>query len=98
MRKGKLDGNAARYAELIDGQMRAELLDLEVVRTWQRNPMGYLSVPPTAIDNLMKRNFAPAESRLQSVIARLKATPAMFEALKSNIDNPPKDFTDLAIA
>src|SRR5262249_57788804 len=75
----------------------AELLDLEVVRTWRKNPMGYISTPPAAIDGLMKRDFAPAATRLCSVIARLKATPAMFAALEANVDDPPREFTDLAV-
>jgi uncharacterized protein (DUF885 family) len=45
----------------------------------------------------MKRDFAPAPDRLRSVIARLQATPTMFEALRANVDNPPREFTDLAI-
>src|SRR5205085_9979001 len=74
-----------------------ELLDLDVVRTWRRNPMGYVGTPPEAVDGLMKRDFAPAAARLRSVIARLKATPAMFAALRANVGNPPKEFTDLAV-
>jgi uncharacterized protein (DUF885 family) len=59
--------------------------------------MNYIGTPPGAIDGLMKRDFAPAADRLRSVVARLKATPAMFEALRANVDNPPKEFSDLAI-
>jgi uncharacterized protein (DUF885 family) len=84
-------------AEVLDGVMRAELLDLDVVRTWRKNPMNYIGAPPGAIDALMKRDFAPAAARLRSVIARLKATPAMFAALRANVEDPPKEFTDLAV-
>ncbi len=59
--------------------------------------MSYIGTPPGAIDGLMKRDFAPAASRLRSVIARLKAAPAMFGALRANVADPPKEFTDLAI-
>jgi uncharacterized protein (DUF885 family) len=97
LRAGKLTDAEAIDAEVLDGLMKAELLDLEVARTWRTNPMGYISAPPAAIDGLMKRDFAPAPTRLRSIIARLKATPAMFVALKANMDNPPKEFTDLAI-
>ncbi len=97
LRAGKLTADEAIDAEVLHGQMRAELLDLEVVRTWRKNPMGYIGTPPAAIDGLMKRDFAPAAARLRSVIARLKATPAMFAALKANVDDPPKEFTDLAV-
>ncbi len=97
LRAGKLTDAEAIDAEVLDGRMKAELLDLEVVRTWRKNPMGYIGTPPGAIDGLMKRDFAPAAARLRSVIARLKATPAMFAALRANVDDPPKEFTDLAI-
>jgi uncharacterized protein (DUF885 family) len=97
LRAGKLTESDDIDAEVLDGLMKAELLELEVVRNWVKNPMNYISVPPGAIDGLMKRTFAPPAARLQSVIARLKATPAVFEALRANMDNPPKEFTDLAI-
>jgi uncharacterized protein (DUF885 family) len=97
LRGGKLTGDEAIDAEVLDGLMKAELLDLEVVRTWRKNPMGYIITPPEAVDGLMKRDFAPAATRLRSVIARLKATPAMFAALRANVDDPPREFTDLAV-
>jgi uncharacterized protein (DUF885 family) len=97
LRAGKLTTDEAIDAEVLDGLLKAELLDLEVVRTWRTNPMGYISTPPAAIDLLIKRDFAPAATRLRSVIARLKATPAMFAALKANVDDPPREFTDLAV-
>src|SRR2546426_8446262 len=82
--------------EILDGQIRAELLDLETLQTWRHNPMTYVSLPGGAIDNLMKRNFAPAAERLRSVVARLKGIPKIIAAMKQNIDNPPREFTDLA--
>ncbi|HEY7152798.1 MAG TPA: DUF885 domain-containing protein, partial [Gemmataceae bacterium] len=97
LRAVKLTEDEAIDAEVLDGLMKAEVLDLEAVRTWRNNPMGYIATPPGAVDGLMKRDFAPAATRLHSVIARLKATPAMFEALRANVDNPPKEFTNLAV-
>ncbi|HYR43246.1 MAG TPA: DUF885 domain-containing protein [Terriglobia bacterium] len=82
--------------EILDGQIRAELLDLETLQTWRKNPMTYVSLPGGAIDNLMKRNFAPAADRLRSVVARLKGVPPMIAAMKQNIDDPPHEFSDLA--
>src|SRR5438067_11275959 len=38
LRAGKLTDDEAIDAEVLDGQMHAELLDLEVVRTWRKNP------------------------------------------------------------
>jgi len=84
-------------SEILEGQIRAELLDLETLETWRHNPMNYVSLPGAAIDNLMKRNFAPADERLRSVIARLKGVPNMMAAMKENVENPPHEFTDLAL-
>jgi uncharacterized protein (DUF885 family) len=97
LRQGKLTPDEAIDGEVLDGRLRAELLDLDVLHTWRKNPMGYISTPPGAIDGLMKRTFAPARDRLRSIVARLKATPAVFEELRANVKDPPREFTDLAV-
>jgi uncharacterized protein (DUF885 family) len=94
---GKLTGDEAIDAEVLDGQLRAELLDMEAIGNWHKNPMNYVGTPGSAVDGLMKRNFAPPVDRLRAVIARLKATPALLAAMQANVKNPPKEFTDLAI-
>lgn len=59
--------------------------------------MLYVWIPGGAIGGLMKRDFAPASERLTSMTSRLEKVPAIFEAGKANVTNPPKEFTDLAI-
>jgi uncharacterized protein (DUF885 family) len=97
LRSGKLTADEAIDAEVLAGSLRAELMDLEILQNWRKNPMGYISTPAGAIDGLMKRNFAPATDRLRSAIVRLKAIPAMYETMRKNVDNPPREFTDLAM-
>lgn len=84
-------------AGILQGQINGELLDLETLQTWRKNPMSYVGLPGGSIDSLIKRDFAPAPERLRSVIARLKAVPAMLEAMRQNVQNPPREFTDLAL-
>jgi hypothetical protein len=95
--RATLSTDDAIDARMLDGLIRAELLDLETLRTWETNPMGYVMLPGGAIDGLIKRDFAPAAERLRSVIARERAVPAAFAAARTNVKNPPKEFTDLAI-
>ncbi len=97
LRAGKLTGDEAIDAETLDHAIRAELLDLDTVRDWKRNPMVYLSQPATGIDMLMKRSFAPPADRLRAVIGRLKASPPLIVALAANVENPPKEFVDLGL-
>src|SRR5436309_20518 len=95
-RGGQISADERIDAEILDSQIHAELLDLETLQTWRHNPMSYVGLPGGAVDGLMKRNFAPPAERLRSVIARLKGVPALMDAMKTNIQNPPHEFTDLA--
>jgi uncharacterized protein (DUF885 family) len=97
IRSEKLSADDAIDAEVLDYAIQAELLEIDAVRGWQRDPVTYLGVPAGAIDITIKRTFAPLAQRLRSVIGRLKATPPIIAAAKANIVNPPKEFTDLGI-
>ena len=94
--RAKLPFDDAIDADAIEGEIRSDLLDLETLRNWERNPMMYAGVAGFAVNDLMKRDFAPKAERLRSVTARLKAVPAICEAGKANVKNPPKEFTTLA--
>ncbi len=93
----KLSFDDAIDADAIEGDLRGELLDLETLRTWEKNPMRYAGLPGGAADSLIKRDFAPAADRLRSLVARLEQVPAIYAAGKANVQNPPREFTDLAI-
>ena len=97
LRAGKLTAAEGIDAEALDGAVRAELLEIDTVRDWKRNPVVYLSKPAEAIDLLMKRSFAPPAERLKVIIGRLKAAPALLVAMKANVENPPREFTDLGL-
>ena len=95
--RGKLSFDDGIDAELLEAQIRGELLTLETLRSWENNPMQYAFLPGGAVNGLMKRDFAPAAQRLRSAIARMKGVPGIYAAARENVKNPPKEFTDLAI-
>jgi len=97
LRGGKLTVDDSIDAAMIDGAIHSELQDLEVIRSWKTNPMGYAGLAGNAVDLLMKRNFAPPLERLKSVTSRLRGIPAVLAAMRANIENPPKEFTDLSM-
>ena len=96
-RKSKLPADDEIDLIFLQWQVEAELLDLNVLREWSRNPMGYAGLPGNAIDLLIKRDFAPPADRLRAVVSRERHIPAVFEAARQNVKNPPHEFTDLAI-
>ena len=97
IRAGKLSSDDSIDAAIMDGNIRSELQDLDVIGSWRINPIGYVGSPGNAVDLLMKRDFAPPAERLRALTARLRRMPAMIAAMKANITNPPVEFTDLAI-
>jgi uncharacterized protein (DUF885 family) len=96
LRERNLSSKDAIDAEVLDGLIRAELLDLETLQTWRLNPMEYVALPGGAVDALMKRTFAPPGQRLRAIVARLRAAPALLQTLRVNVTNPPREFTNLA--
>jgi uncharacterized protein (DUF885 family) len=83
--------------DLILNYIRATLLDLEQIRTWEKNPDTYSSGVTNSIYVIMSRSFAPAADRMKSVIARERQIPAVFEAARANLKNPPRIYTEVAI-
>lgn len=83
--------------EIMLSFIRAQLLDLEKVRTWEKNPDIYSSGVSNSIFTIMARNFAPPAERLKAVIAREKSIPGVFDAARANLKNPPRIYTDIAI-
>ncbi len=67
------------------------------VRTWEKNPDIYSSGITDSIFVIMSRTFAPAADRLKSVIARERQIPAVFDAARANLKNPPRIYTEIAI-
>ena len=92
-----LSGTAAADRELLLAQIRGQLLSLEVVRGWEKNPDVYSSGVSNAIFLIMSRSFAPAAARLKSVIAREKLVPRLMQSARENLKNPPRVFTEVAV-
>jgi uncharacterized protein (DUF885 family) len=83
--------------EFLRNRVQGSLLELETIRPWQKDPDPYASGPAYALYLLVKRNYAPPEERLRSVIAREKQMPASLQAARQNLKNPPRIFTEIAL-
>ncbi len=70
--------------EFLAAQCDGELLRVEELRNYARDPGIYL--PTSAIDQLIKRNFAPLAARMNSVTARETAALGNLAAARTNLD------------
>jgi uncharacterized protein (DUF885 family) len=82
---------------LVLSDINARLLSLENIRPWEKNPDIYSSGITNSIFVIMARTFAPPAERLKSVIAREKQVPAVFQAARQNLKNPPPIYVDVAL-
>ena len=83
--------------ELLLSTIRSQLLALETIRAWEKNPDSYSSGISESVFGIMSRKFAPPDARLASVIAREKQMPAVFEEARKNLKNPPRIYTEIAL-
>ena len=89
----------ARYDYLVlQSHARAELLELEDVRMWQRNPNVYNGLLASGVDNILKRNYAPIAVRLDALVAREGQIARLLAEARANLQNPPCIYTETAIA
>jgi uncharacterized protein (DUF885 family) len=83
--------------DLILNTIRASLLDLEAIRTWEKNPDIYSSGISSSAFTIMSRTFAQQDVRLKSLISRERAMPKVLLDARENLKNPPKIYTEIAI-
>ncbi len=83
--------------EIVESNIRSELLSLETIRPWEKNADEYSSICANGAFTLMERKFASPDERLRSLIAREKQMPAVLTEARVNLKNPPRVFTEIAI-
>jgi len=83
--------------DLVIHNIRSQLLDLENIRTWEKNPDKYSSGIANAVFPIISRTFAPPSERLKSVIARERLAKALLAQARSNLRNPPRIYTEVAL-
>ncbi len=85
---GGLSASAGADRELVLSQIRGQILSLENIRGWEKNPDNYSSYATNAIFVIMARTFAPPEDRLRSAIARERQIPRLLQSARENLSNP----------
>jgi uncharacterized protein (DUF885 family) len=96
------DPQALNETEAADRQIlisfiRGNLLELETICPWEKNPDTYSSGITNSVYTIMSRKFASEDDRLRSVVAREKLMPAVFIEARKNLKNPPRIFTEVAL-
>ncbi len=72
------------------------LFNLKEIKQWEQAPQAP-NVIGSAILLLLKREFAPLEERLESIISRIEDVPRTLDEEKSRLENPVRLWIDMAI-
>lgn len=75
---------------ILTGVIDGWILDIDVAHSWQRNPMIYASALTDGVHNLMTMENAPPLTRMERVRAKLRGVPALLQAARTNLQNPPR--------
>lgn len=91
-----LQGPAYYDYMILDHAIRAELLELEEVRGWRHNPMGYTNYIAWGLASLVDRQFASVGERMKSMTARLEQVPLVLASARANLESVPPLWVELA--
>ena len=97
IRPRSLSANDRDDREIMIATIHSSLLEEDRIQQWRKNPDNYSSAVTSSVFSLIKRDFAPAEERLRSVIEREKQIPRALTQARSVLVNPPKIYTEIAI-
>jgi uncharacterized protein (DUF885 family) len=92
-----LDAPVAADRQILLNSIHSNLLTLEVIRPWEKNPDIYSSGITNSAFVLMERPFAPANDRLRALVEREKLMPQVLQEARANLKNPPRIYTEIAL-
>ena len=82
--------------ELLKANATGILIELELKRTWQYNPLLYLKIAFIGLDHALNKPAASSEECRDRVFSRLAAIPALLQQSVENIHVVPQSYHDAA--
>jgi uncharacterized protein (DUF885 family) len=92
----KLSPRQSIDLRILQSAVKRELFEMQDMSMFERNPMVYARAGDVNV--YIKRNFAPLEDRVRSLVAIESQIPNILIAARTNLDEKlPKPFVELAI-
>src|SRR4026208_1556199 len=93
---GKLSPRQSIDLRILQAAVKKDLFEMQDMSVFERNPMVYARAADVNV--YIKRNFAPLEDRVRSLIAIESQIPNILIAARTNLDEKlPRPFVELAI-
>jgi uncharacterized protein (DUF885 family) len=92
----KLSQRQSIDLRILQAAVKRDLFEMQDMSVFERNPMVYARAGDVNV--YIKRNFAPLEDRVRSLVAIESQIPNILIAARTNLDEKlPKPFVELAI-
>ncbi len=93
---GKLSPRQSIDLRILQTAVKKDIFEMQDMSVFERNPMVYARAADVNV--YIKRNFAPLEDRVRSLVAIESQIPNILIAARTNLnDVVPKPYVDLAI-
>jgi len=93
---GKLSHRQSIDLRILQAAVKKELFEMQDMSVFERNPMVYARAADVNV--YVKRNFAPLEDRVRSLIAIESQIPNILIAARTNLNDVlPRPYVELAI-
>jgi uncharacterized protein (DUF885 family) len=86
LRAGQLNRANQVDFRLLKNELEYQVWRVEELKEWRWNPLIYTDLAGNSIYLLMARDFAPLQTRLQSVTARLSELPRLLTQVREALD------------
>lgn len=82
--------------DIIDTQCGLALFDIDIARTWNRNPTLYVEAIGNALFAPYQLEYAPKPERFKQIVARMKLLPGFVEVAQQNLGRFPEIWRTVA--
>jgi uncharacterized protein (DUF885 family) len=82
---------------ILAANVESRMFELEVVRTWERNPQIYADVIGTSLAGQALFDYAPEAERARRVVSKLRQVPRLVQAARDNIKDCPGIFVKVGL-
>ena len=82
---------------IVMADVEARTLELDTVRSWERNPRVYAEILSTSLAGQTLFSYASDRDRARRVLSKLRQVPRFVDAARSNVSEPAGIFVKAAL-
>jgi uncharacterized protein (DUF885 family) len=92
-----LPGTEAVDHPIVAANIEGRMYELEVVRTWERNPQVYADAIGMSLASQALFAYAPEAERARRLVSKLRQVPRVVQAARDNVKEAPGIFVKVAL-